>query len=174
MVFCFDGDQAGRDAAWKALQTVLPLMRDGRQARFLFLPDGEDPDSLVRRIGADAFAGRSRRAQPLSTFLFDKLAGQVDMQSLDGRARLGELAKPLLERLPAGLFRDMMEQSLYERVGLKTQPAETQPAQRPPGHALQRPQGSIRPPAGRCPAGAAPELADRTADGWQALTHRHR
>lgn len=93
VVFCFDGDQAGRDAAWKALQTVLPLMRDGRQARFLFLPDGEDPDSLVRRIGADAFAQEIPRAQPLSTFLFDKLAGQVDMQSLDGRARLGELCQ---------------------------------------------------------------------------------
>ena len=171
VVFCFDGDQAGRDAAWKALQTVLPLMRDGRQARFLFLPDGEDPDSLVRRIGADAFAQEIPRAQPLSTFLFDKLAGQVDMQSLDGRARLGELAKPLLERLPSGLFRDMMEQSLHERVGLKTQPAEIRPAQRPSRPRVARPQGSI-PPLRRAVALLVqhPELAQLDLpDGWQAL-----
>ncbi|MDJ0740543.1 MAG: DNA primase, partial [Gammaproteobacteria bacterium] len=98
VVFCFDGDRAGRDAAWKALQTALPLMRDGRQARFLFLPDGEDPDSLVRQIGAAAFTERVGGAQPLSEYLFEKLSAQVDMQTLDGRARLGELTQPLLER----------------------------------------------------------------------------
>ena len=119
LVFCFDGDRAGRDAAWKALHTVLPLMRDGRQARFLFLPEGEDPDSLVRRIGADALRAEIARALPLSEFLFEKLAAQVDMGSLDGRARLGELASPLLERLPGGMFREMMQQALHERIGLK-------------------------------------------------------
>ncbi len=123
VVFCFDGDRAGRDAAWKALQTALPLMRDGRQARFLFLPDGEDPDSLVRQIGAEALGAQIGQAQPLSEFLFDKLASQVDMESLDGRARFGELAKPLLAQLPAGMFRDMMQQALHERVGLTTPPA---------------------------------------------------
>jgi DNA primase len=134
VVFCFDGDRAGRDAAWKALQTALPLLRSGRQARFLFLPDGEDPDTLVRRIGADGFRDAVAGAVPLSDFLFDKLASQVDMQTLDGRARLGELAQPLIERLPEGLFHDMMAQALRERIGLRQQPptqAGRTPANRP-------------------------------------------
>jgi DNA primase len=145
VVFCFDGDRAGRDAAWKALQTVLPLMRDGRQARFLFLPEGEDPDSLVRRVGAEGFQAEVKAALPLSEFLFDKLSGQVDMQSLDGRARLGELARPLLERLPAGMFREMMQQALYERIGLqgRTTPDTAHPKTRPRGP--QRPRGGISP-----------------------------
>lgn len=173
VVFCFDGDRAGRDAAWKALQTALPLMRDGRQARFLFLPDGEDPDSLVRRIGADDFRDEVTRALPLSQFLFDKLASQVDMQSLDGRARLGELAKPLLERLPGGMFRDMMNQALFERIGLKVvakssaEPAHLAPA-RP---RMQRPHGSI-PPIRRAVALLVqnPELAQRDLpSGWEKL-----
>ena len=72
VVFCFDGDQAGRQAASRALATVLPLMIDGRQARFLFLPEGEDPDSLVRREGPDAFQDRVTCASPLSEFLFEQ------------------------------------------------------------------------------------------------------
>lgn len=119
VVFCFDGDRAGRDAAWKALNTALPFMRDGRQARFLFLPDGEDPDSLVRKEGADAFHERLTKAAPLSEFLLDKLAEQVDMGTLDGRARLAELAKPLIARLPGGTFKAMMEQRLAEVIGLQ-------------------------------------------------------
>jgi DNA primase len=119
VVFCFDGDRAGRDAAWKALQTALPLMRGGRQARFLFLPDGEDPDTLVRRVGAEGFAELLEQSQPLSVFLFDKLSAQVDMHSIDGRARLAELAQPLVDQLPQGVFRDMMQQSLNERVGVQ-------------------------------------------------------
>lgn len=146
VVFCFDGDRAGRDAAWKALQTALPLMRDGRQARFLFLPDGEDPDSLVRRIGADAFTTLVGDAQPLSAFLFDKLAAQVDTDSLDGRARLGELAKPLLNRLPKGMFRDMMQQALYERIGYTPNDAAAPRAEERPRRAHRpRPDGSIPP-----------------------------
>ena len=102
-------------------------------------PDGEGPDSLVRRIGADAFAQEIPRAQPLSTFLFDKLArpgGHAEPGR--SRARLGELAKPLLERLPSGLFRDMMEQSL--RKGRTENPtAEIRPAQRPSRPRVARP-----------------------------------
>ena len=117
VVFCFDGDRAGRDAATKALETSLPMMRDGREARFLFLPEGDDPDSLVRKEGEESFSQRVANASPLSDFLFDHLAGQVDMNSLGGRARLAELAKPLLEKLPKGLFREMMFQRLGEHVG---------------------------------------------------------
>jgi DNA primase len=117
VIFCFDGDRAGRDAGWKALETVLPLLRDGRQAAFLFLPDGEDPDSLVRQIGEQAFRERMQQAQPLSEFLFGKLQEQVDMTTLDGRARLVSLARPYLDKLPTGVFRDMMEQQLAELSG---------------------------------------------------------
>ena len=119
VVFCFDGDRAGRKAAWKALETTLPLLRDGRQARFLFLPEGEDPDTQVRKEGAEAFLQRVEQATPLSDFLFDQLAGEVDMTSLDGRARLVTLAAPYLEKLPAGVFRRMMERRLSELAGTK-------------------------------------------------------
>lgn len=134
VVFCFDGDRAGRDAAWKALQTALPLMRDGRQARFLFLPEGEDPDTLVRRIGAEGFGALLPKALPLSDFLFEKLAEQADLNTLDGRARFGELARPMLERLPQGLFREMLFQALHERIGLHRQappPRTAAPRPRP-------------------------------------------
>jgi len=117
VIFCFDGDRAGRDAGWKALNTTLPLIREGREARFLFLPDGEDPDTLVRKEGKSTFEERIQNATPLSQFLFDKLSEQVDMGSLDGRARLDELAKPLLARLPQGTFKEMMHEHLDKLVG---------------------------------------------------------
>ena len=171
VVFCFDGDRAGRDAGWKALQIALPLMRDGRQARFLFLPDGEDPDSLIRKIGAADFAARIAQAQPLSEYLFEHIAGQVDMQSLDGRARFGELARPLLEKLPAGMFRDMMQQALFERVGLNPPPAGKPRPVAPRRPAAQRPTGAI-PPIRRAVALLVqhPEVATQELPtGWEDL-----
>lgn len=112
VVFCFDGDRAGRQAAWRALESTLPRLREGRQARFLFLPDGEDPDSMVRSAGAEAFAARLGQAMPLSEFFFKHFTAQVDMDSLDGRARLVELARPNLMLIPEGVFRDMMMKQL--------------------------------------------------------------
>jgi len=102
--FCFDGDRAGRSAAWKALESVLPRMKDGRQAFFLFLPDGEDPDSLVRKEGVDGFDARLRDATPLSEFFYASLSGDVNLTSLDGKARLAERCKPLLAQIPDGAF----------------------------------------------------------------------
>jgi DNA primase len=119
VVFCFDGDRAGRDAAWKALLTSLPLMRDGREVKFLFLPQGEDPDTQIRKEGADAFNTRIEAAQPLSKFLFQQITAQVQMESIDGRAKLAQLAAPLLEKLPSGVFRRMMFQHLEELVGIR-------------------------------------------------------
>ena len=118
VVFCFDGDRAGRDAGWKALQVALPLMRDGREARFLFLPEAEDPDSLVRKEGTEAFRQRLEDALPLSEFLFSHLASQVHMETIDGRARFAEQARPLLNRLPKGIFQQMMLQQLEKLIGL--------------------------------------------------------
>ncbi len=112
LVFCFDGDEAGRQAAWRALENVLPAMREGRQARFLFLPEGDDPDSLVQRAGGAGFEQAMAGAQPLSDFLVARLSEQVDLTSMDGRARLLDHALPLLRRLPADIYRHM----LIERI----------------------------------------------------------
>jgi len=108
VIYCFDGDRAGRKAAWRALEATLPRLRDGRQARFLFLPDGEDPDSMVRKEGTEKFSALLDAAMPLSEFFFDHFTAEVDMTALDGRARMVGMARPALETLPEGVFRDMM------------------------------------------------------------------
>ena len=131
--FCFDGDRAGRSAAWKALESVLPRMKDGRQALFLFLPDGEDPDSIVRQEGADGFDARLRAATPLSEFFFAQLSADVNLGSLDGKARLAERCKPLLAQIPDGAFGDLMRQRLTELTGVGARASTPQthvPAQR--------------------------------------------
>ena len=114
VIFCFDGDRAGRDAAWRALETTLPVLRDGRQASFLFLPDGEDPDTLVRKEGAEAFRTRLGTAKPLPDFLFETLVKQVDLTRLDGRARLVELARPHLAKVAPGALQQLMQDRLSE------------------------------------------------------------
>ena len=119
VVFCFDGDRAGRAAAWKALESALPRLRDGRQAYFLFLPDGEDPDTIVRKEGKEGFEKRLREATPLSEYFFGELAHDVDTSSIDGRARLAERARPLIAKLPDGAFRDLMAQELEKRSGAR-------------------------------------------------------
>jgi DNA primase len=128
--FCFDGDRAGRSAAWRALESVLPRMRDGRQAFFLFLPEGEDPDSLVRKEGSAGFEARLRQATPLSEYFYGYLSHDVNVATLDGRARLAEHAKPLLAKLPDGAFRDLMYAELEKRTGVQT--ASAMPARPPP------------------------------------------
>ncbi|MBD8899499.1 DNA primase [Rhodanobacter sp. DHG33] len=133
VVFCFDGDRAGRAAAWKALDAALPRLRDGRQAYFLFLPEGEDPDTLVRKEGKGGFEQRLKNATPLSDYFFDELSRDVDMASLDGRARLAERARPQIARLPDGAFRDLMAQELERRSGASARLAAhaAAPVQRP-------------------------------------------
>ena len=116
VICCYDGDRAGREAAWRALETALPYMNDGRQLRFMFLPDGEDPDTLVRKEGKEAFETRMEQAMPLSTFLFDTLMPQVDLRSPDGRARLSTLALPLISQVPGETLRIYLR-SEERRVG---------------------------------------------------------
>jgi len=118
VVFCFDGDAAGRRAAWRALENALPVLRDGREARFLFLPEGEDPDSLIRKIGCDEFRKKTVDSIPLSQFFYESLTQQVDTRSVDGRAHLVELARPLLQKLPDSAFRDLMLDQLTKISGL--------------------------------------------------------
>jgi DNA primase len=118
IVFCFDGDRAGRAAAWRALETVLPFGGGSVELKFLLLPEGEDPDSLVRAEGADAFRARLATALPLSTFMIDELRRQSDPDHADGRARLLALARPLLGRLPAGIYRELLIVELAEAIDM--------------------------------------------------------
>ncbi|MEH6823370.1 MAG: DNA primase [Motiliproteus sp.] len=121
VIFCFDGDNAGRKAAQRALDNALPLMEDGRQARFLFLPDGEDPDSMVRDEGADAFNLRINTATPLSDFMFDSLSAGIDLSSGEGRARLSALAVPQINKIPGQVLQQLMRQQLSTLSGLEQQ-----------------------------------------------------
>ncbi|MGI9225372.1 MAG: DNA primase [Woeseiaceae bacterium] len=116
--FCFDGDRAGKQAAWRALETALPDIREGRQVRFVFLPEGHDPDSFVNEHGPGAFIEALNNGVALSDYLISELALQVDEATVDGRARLAELAKPLIAKIPPGVYRELLIESLADRVGL--------------------------------------------------------
>ena len=114
VVFCFDGDEAGRRAAWRAVENALPSMKAGRQALFLFLPEGSDPDSLVRTEGGPAFERRLDEAVPLSRFLFDHLAAGADLKTPEGGARFVDHLRPCIERTPAGPFRNQLVMQIGE------------------------------------------------------------
>ncbi|MDA8679359.1 DNA primase [Luminiphilus sp.] len=118
VVFCFDGDDAGRKAAFRGLEATLPAMQDGRQSKFLFLPEGEDPDTLVRAKGKAYLENLFDHADPLEEFLFKHLADGLDLESMDGRARFSKLAVPYLDRLPEGVFQTLMYHALAERTGI--------------------------------------------------------
>lgn len=118
LVFCFDGDKAGQRAAWRALEQSLPVVVDGKDVRFLFLPPEDDPDTFVRRMGKEAFLGELKNAKHLSAFLFDELSGQVDLANEEGRTRLLMLAKPLLAQINAPALSLMLQRKLADIVGL--------------------------------------------------------
>lgn len=121
VIFCFDGDEAGRRAAWRALESALPAMQDGKSASFLFLPTDEDPDSLVRQEGKERFVDRLvNEAEPLADFLFRHLGEGLKLDSLEGRSRLAMLAKPLVATLPDGLYREMLLGRLAGLTQLET------------------------------------------------------
>ncbi|KGD83517.1 DNA primase [Pantoea sp. PNA 14-12] len=145
VICCYDGDRAGREAAWRALETALPYMNDGRQLRFMFLPDGEDPDTLVRKEGKAAFEARMEQAMPLSSFLFDSLLPQVDLSSRDGKARLSTLALPLITQIPGETLRIYLRQELGNKLGIlddaqleKLMPKQAQGASAPVAPPLKR------------------------------------
>ena len=116
--FCFDGDQAGLDAAWRALENALPHIREGRQIKFVFLPNGEDPDSYIRNNSAADFEKQLKAGADLSDFLIDKIAQNIDIKSIDGKARLAEKAKPLISQIPKGIFKELIIEKLSEFIGL--------------------------------------------------------
>ena len=120
IVFCFDGDDAGRKAAWKALNSVLPFLQDGRTVAFLFLPDGEDPDSLVRKEGKSSFEQRLHECTSFTEFFYSHLELELDTTTPEGKASLSKLAMPLVDQIPDGVFKQLMVDNLSKRVGLSS------------------------------------------------------
>lgn len=119
VVFCFDGDNAGRRAAWRALENSLAYVADGKNLAFLFLPQGEDPDSYVRQLGKEGFEALLRdEALSLSGFLLKELVEKVEMQTQEGRAKLLELARPLLAQIKAPTMHLMLRKRIAELAGI--------------------------------------------------------
>lgn len=119
VVFCFDGDRAGRSAAWRALEQALPEVDEKRECVFMFLPDGHDPDSLVQEIGEQAFRQRVDEALSLSTFLLGELNKQTSLATLDGRAKLAGLAKPHLAKMKDSPLRSLLLDELVRLTRLR-------------------------------------------------------
>lgn len=137
VVFCFDGDGAGRSAAWRALESVLPYGGGKVAIEFLLLPDGEDPDSFVRGRGAAAFEQALAGAMPLSSFLVDQARADIDLASADGRARLIGKVRPLLGRLPRGVYRELLVAELAGAVEMPADRLEAELEREPGSHGRQ-------------------------------------
>ena len=118
VICCYDGDRAGRDAAWRALENALPYMEDGRQLKFIFLPDDEDPDSFIRQYGKQGFEEYIEKAQSLSEFLFAHLTPKVDFSSKEGKAKLAALAIPLIKQIPGDVLRLDLRNMLAKKLGI--------------------------------------------------------
>ena len=177
VVFAFDGDAAGRRAAWRALEACLPMAADTKRVDFLFLPPEHDPDSFVRERGAAGFAEYLSSAQPLSDFMLRELAGRVDLGTPEGRARMQADARPLLRAMPPAALRLQLAQAVATRVGIRGEDmlryleagAEGDPAgaggmaraDAGDGGAGRRPRGGWR----EAPRGAEPERGARPAPG---------
>jgi DNA primase len=118
VVFCFDGDEAGRKAAFRGMEAALPMMEDGRGVKFLFLPEGEDPDTVVRNKGPQHLEHLFDTAAPLETFLFEQMGLGIDLATMDGKARLSKLVAPYLNQIPDGVFKTLLFKSLAERTDM--------------------------------------------------------
>ncbi|MDX1609153.1 MAG: DNA primase [Halofilum sp. (in: g-proteobacteria)] len=177
VVFCFDGDEAGRQAAWRALTNTLPLLSGGREARFLFLDEGEDPDSTVRREGQAAFEARLADARPLADFLVERLREGHEDDSIGARDRLAADARPLLARMPAGVYHDLLLERLAREIGLSSDRLRADlgtaaGARRPTPPLRQARGGGVRMTAMRTVIGLLlqmPQLAQRLPDDHPAM-----
>ncbi len=119
IVFCFDGDRAGRDAAWRAAQQTIPLFKDGCEAKFLFLPQGEDPDSLIRSRGKEIFLQYVNEGESLATFIFNKLVENIDIRTPAGKARFVQTVRPIIEKFPDGVYKKLVLEELEKKVGIQ-------------------------------------------------------
>ncbi|MDE8035548.1 DNA primase [Actinobacillus equuli subsp. equuli] len=144
VICCYDGDRAGREAAWRAFENALPYLHDGRQLKFIFLPDGEDPDSFVRVHGKQGFEAYLQNAMSLSDFLFDSLIAQVDLSSKEGKSKLAALAVPLINRIPGEMLRVYLRNILGQKLGILDPaqleamlPSRAQSVQKPAAQTLQ-------------------------------------
>ena len=117
IVCCYDGDRAGREAAWRALENALPALKDGVKLTFLFLPDGEDPDTMVRKIGTDAFLNLTDEALPLSRFFFESLLKNQEVGTPEGKMALKAAAQPLIDQVLGDNQRAMLQEELSKHVG---------------------------------------------------------
>ena len=124
IIFCYDGDNAGKKAAWRALENTLSVIRDGMVAKFLFLPEKEDPDTMVRKEGKEAFELRIKNATPLSEFLFEHLKTESDISTQEGKAQLASKANKLIQKMHNSLFKDLLIEELSSMVGLSQQHLE--------------------------------------------------
>ncbi len=161
--FAFDGDRAGRKAAWRALENALPQIREGRQVDFMFLPEGHDPDSFVNEFGTDAFVKALDDGVALSRFLIEELSAQVDMSTVDGRARLAELARPLVNRIPPGVYRELLIESLADAVGLTAAKLEKMLGSAEAGGTDVRMTPGRKTPGGSRPAAGQPSIVQHAA-----------
>jgi len=125
VIFCYDGDNAGKKAAWRALENTLSIIRDGMVAKFLFLPEKEDPDTMVRKEGKEAFEQRIKNATPLSEFLFENLKSESDVSTKEGKAQLASKANALIKKMHNSLFKDLLIEELSSLIGLSQQRLES-------------------------------------------------
>ncbi len=140
VVCCFDGDAAGREAAWRALEAGLASLEEGRRLKFVFLPEGEDPDTLVRSAGKAAFEALVEEAVPAGDYLVERLSDGLDFASLDDQAIFGETARPLLARIPRGVHRQVLIERIARQIGVspatfnvpETPPTDNAPQSRDP------------------------------------------
>ena len=156
VIFCFDGDSAGRKAAFRGLEAALPMMEDGRQVRFLFLPEGEDPDTLIREKGEAHFEHLLDTATPLEDFLFKELGDGIDEATMEGKARLSKVIAPYISMIPEGVFKALLYQSLADRTAIDVE-------------SLKRLREPAREPAIEMPADAGETIDDEGFPGYEAL-----
>jgi len=119
VIFCFDGDRAGREAAWRALENALPVMQDGKEIRFLFLPDGEDPDTQIRKIGQEAFESMYSEASSLTGYFVESLHDKFNITSDEGRSRFIQEAGKLLQQMPDTLIKDQLISRLAKQTNIE-------------------------------------------------------
>ncbi len=151
IIFCFDGDSAGQKAAWRALEISLPLLKEGRQVSFIFMPEGQDPDDFVRLAGPKKFRSPAHRVI-LSEYLFKRLREDIDLASLEGRALLAEKATPFIAKIPPGALQSLLLSDLAKQCQLKEEDLRSmlkgkQPIASPTGQAARQ----KRPVQGRMP-----------------------
>ena len=138
IIFCFDGDNAGKKAAWRALENSLALISDGKYLSFLFLPEGDDPDSYIRNYGKESFEKKLKQSIPLTEFLFAEICSELNLQSLEGRAKLVNDVKPLLHQVKASALSLILLNRLVELSGINRNELEKLLQIRPPGRKIRK------------------------------------